>query len=124
MAIFLACIAFLTTSTFPGWRQEPDERDSMHDVRPFPSLTAAQAALATASLATLLSLVSILWQHTASVASATTIQDMAYGRVESRVGAAAMALGWLGLAFLFLPSTGLKSEIISIRLVYEMVDQE
>ena len=58
----------------------------------------------------------MMWQHTASVAVATTAQDMGYGTVKSEVGAAAMALGWVGLGTLIIPAIGAWVMIASIRM--------
>ena len=73
-------------------------------------------------LASLLALVSMMWQHTASVAAATTAQDMAYGAVKSRVGAVSMTLGWMALAFLIISALGLALVILSIRLIDRLTD--
>ena len=110
-------------ATFPGWHEETDEAGSERDVKPFPSRPVSQVALGSVSLASLLALVSMMWQHTASVAAATTAQDMAYGSVTSRVGAAAMALGWIGLAFLVVPAIGLLVMILSIQLLDRLTDE-
>lgn len=79
-------------------------------------------ALAALSVASLLALVSMMWQHTASVAAATTGQDMAYGAVKSQVGAASMTLGWIGLALLIIPGMGLLVMIQSISLLDRLTD--
>ena len=96
-AVALAIIAIGLLLTFPGWHQETNETGSEIDVKPFPSRPVSNLALAVSVLATLLALVSTIWQHTASVAVATTVQDMGYGTIKSEVGAMAMALAWVGL---------------------------
>ena len=98
-----------------------DEAGSERDVKPFPSRPVSQVALAAITLATLLALVSMMWQHTASVAAASTAQDLAYGAVKSEVGAASMALGWLGLAFLAVSALGLL--VMSINLLDRLTDE-
>ena len=65
----------------------------------------------------------MMWQHTASVAAATTAQDLGYGTVKSEVGAASMTLGWLGLTFLAIPAMGLLLMIISIQLLDRITDE-
>lgn len=109
-------------ATFPGWHEETDENGSERDVKPFPSRPLSRIALAALTLASLLALVSMMWQHTASVAAATTAQDMAYGEVKTHVGAIAMALGWIGLAFLAIPAIGLLVMILSITLLDRLTD--
>lgn len=119
-------LAFVTLgllATFPGWHEEMDASGSEHDVKPFPSRPVSQVALAASALASLLALVSMMWQHTTSVAAATTAQDTAYGAVKTHVGAIAMALGWLGLAFLIIPAIGLLVMIMSISLLDRLTDE-
>lgn len=68
-------------------------------------------------VASLLALVSMLWQHIASVAAATIAQDMAYGTLQSHIGLSAMAVGWAGVALLILVSIellALKSSLPSL----------
>ena len=72
----------------------------------------------------LLMFVSILWQHTASVASTTTAQAMAYGSVKGGVGAKAMALGWAGLALLVIVPIGLAIPIWGMSILDELVESE
>lgn len=109
-------------STFPGWSTETDENGSEREVKPFPSSLVSQSALALMGLASFLIIVSMIWQHTASVASATTLQDMTYGTVRAKVGVVAMALGWAGLALIIVPSLGLLVMVISIRILDRLVD--
>ena len=59
----------------------------------------------------------MLWQHTASVAAASTAQDMAYGTVRSEVGFNAMALGWAGLALLIISAVWQMVVILSIDVL-------
>ena len=114
------CLLF----TFPGWHEEHDDNGSDREVKPFPSRPVSQIALATSTLASLLALVSMIWQHTASVAAATTAQDLGYGTVRSEVGATSLALGWVGFALMVLPAIGLLVMILSIRLLDQLTDDE
>ena len=65
----------------------------------------------------------MVWQHTASVAVATTIQDIGYGTINSKVGASAMALGWVGLGCLAISALGLLVMILSIQLFTFLTDE-
>ena len=121
-AIALAVISILLLLTFPGWHGEVDDDGSDRDVKPFPSRPVTRIVLAATTLASLLALVSMMWQHTASVAAATTAQDLAYGTVKSEVGGRAMALGWAALAFLVIPAVGILILIMSISLLDRLVD--
>ena len=118
----LALLTFCLLGTFPGWQEETDENGSIRDVKPFPSRPVSQVAFAAVTLATFLALISMMWQHTASVAAATAAQDLTYGAVNSQVGAESMALGWLGFAFLAIPAVGLLLMILSISLLDRLTD--
>ncbi len=115
VAVALALIAIILMASFPGWHEETDDRGSERDVKPFPSVAVVSVALAALVLGSLLSLVSMMWQHTASVAVATTAQDMGYGTIGSEVGAAAMALGWVGLGTFVIPAIGMLVMLLSIE---------
>ena len=121
-AIALDFIAMCLVSTFPGWHHEHDETGSDHEVKPFPSRPVLKIAVTISTLAALLALVSMVWQHTASVAAATTAQDLAYGTVRSEVGAASLALGWTGFAFMVLASFGLLATLISLSILDQLTD--
>jgi hypothetical protein len=69
-------------------------------------------------------LVSVLWQHTASVAASTIAQDMANGSVKSGVGASAMVLGWFGFGLLVVVTVGLLVMVLSIGLLSQLTDDE
>ena len=111
-------------ATFPGWHEEVDERGSEHDVKPFPSRPVSQVALALIFVASVFVLVSVLWQHTASVAASTIASDLGNGSVGSGVGTAAMVLGWFGFVLFIIVTIGLLVMILSIKLLDEIVDQD
>ena len=116
-------MTFLILATFPGWHEEVDERGSeVRDVKPFPSRPVSQVALALIFVASVFVLVSVLWQHTASVAASTIAQDFGNGSVKSGVGTAAMILGWFGFALLIIVTIGLLVMILSIQLLDDLVD--
>lgn len=104
----------LLLSTFPGWHEEVDEHGGEREVKPFPSRSVSQSALAVIALASLFAFVSILWQHIASSATATMIQSLSYGTVTGHVGTAAMALGWVGVFLSVLVTIGLLIMILSL----------
>ncbi|KAG7009017.1 CDP-diacylglycerol--serine O-phosphatidyltransferase [Physcia stellaris] len=122
VAIVLAFITFLLLATFPGWHEETDERGSERDVKPFPSRPVSQVALALIFIASVFVLVSVLWQHTASVAASTIAQDLGNGSVKSGVGTTAMILGWFGFALLIIVTIGLLVMILSISLLDRLTD--
>lgn len=100
IAVILAFFCFILLATFPGWHEEVDASGSEKEVKPFPSRPVSQAALALIFVSSVFILVSVLWQHTASVAASTVAQDMGNGSVKSGVGSSAMVLGWFGFALM------------------------
>jgi len=117
VAIILAFICFVLLATFPGWHEEIDDSGSERSVKPFPPRSVSQVALALIFVASIFILVSVLWQHTASVAASTIAQDLGNGSVRSGVGATAMILGWFGFALLIVVTIGLLVMILSMQLL-------
>ncbi|KAI9791801.1 MAG: hypothetical protein M1833_001325 [Piccolia ochrophora] len=122
VAIILAFVCFLLLATFPGWHTEVDEAGSVEERKPFPSRAVSQIALAIIFVASIFVLVSVLWQHTASVAAATIAQDLGNGSVKSGVGTTAMILGWFSFALLIIVTIGLLVMILSMHLMERLTD--
>jgi hypothetical protein len=123
VAIVLAFLTFILLATFPGWHEEQDIRTGSDvDVKPFPSRPVSQVALALIFIASIFVLVSVLWQHTASVAAATVAQDLGNGSVKSGVGTSAMVLGWFGFVLLIIVTIGLLIMILSIIVLDRLTD--
>lgn len=91
-------------------------------MKPFPSRAVSQVALAIIFIASIFVLVSVLWQHTASVAASTIAQDFGNGSVKSGVGTTAMVLGWLSFALLIIVTIGLLVMILSINVLRELTE--
>lgn len=119
IAIIFAFICLLLLATFPGWHEENDDEGSQRDVKPFPSRPVSQIALAIIFIASIFVLVSVLWQHTASVAASIIAQDFGNGSVRSGVGTTAMVLGWFAFALLIIVTIGLLVMILSISVLTE-----
>jgi len=119
VAIVFAFICLLLLATFPGWHEEEDIDGSERDVKPFPSRAVSQIALAIIFIASIFVLVSVLWQHTASVAASIVASDLGNGSVKSGVGTTAMVLGWFGFALLIIVTIGLLVMILSINVLRE-----
>lgn len=119
IAVIFAFICLLLLATFPGWHEEEDERGSERDVHPFPSRPVSQVALAIIFIASIFVLVSVLWQHTASVAASIIAKDLGNGSVKSGVGSTAMVLGWFSFALLIIVTIGLLVMILSMRVLAE-----
>ncbi|KAF2261006.1 membrane fusion mating protein FIG1 [Lojkania enalia] len=123
VAIILAFFTFILLATFPGWHEERDRvTGSDVEVKPFPSRPVSQVALALIFISSIFVLVSVLWQHTASVAAATVAQDLGNGSVKSGVGTSAMVLGWFGFALLIIVTIGLLVMILSIIVLDRLTD--
>ena len=120
----LALITICLLSTFPGWHPEHDDSGSDRKVKPFPSREISRIALAASTLASMFALVSMMWQHTASVAAATTAQDLGYGTVRSEVGATTLALGWVGFASMAMAAIGLLVLVLAIRILDVLTEVE
>lgn len=107
--------------SFPGWHVE-DTGDEEAEVKPIPSRPVSQVALALIFVASVFILVSVLWQHTASVAASSIAQDLGNGSVKSGVGSSAMVLGWFGFAFFVMVTIGLLFMVLSLRLYKQMTE--
>ena len=124
IAIIFAFLCFLLLASFPGWHEEHDQRTGSDiDIKPFPSRPVSQSALALVFIASVFVLVSVLWQHTASVAAAQVAQDMGNGSIKSGVGTSAMVLGWFSFALLLIVTIGLLVMILSIHLLDRLTDE-
>ena len=123
IAIVLAFLTFLLLATFPGWHTTSSSDGSEHEVKPFPSRAVSQVALATIFVASVFVLVSVMWQHTASVAASTIAQDLGNGSVKSGVGTTAMILGWFAFGLLVVVTLGLLVMILSIQLLDRLTDE-
>ncbi|KAK0384387.1 hypothetical protein NLU13_8474 [Sarocladium strictum] len=121
IAIVFAFICFILLATFPGWHETEDSEGSEREVKPFPSRPVSQIALAIIFIASIFILVSVLWQHTASVAASVIAQDFGNGSVKSGVGTSAMVMGWFSFALLIIVTIGLLVMILSIRVLTAMV---
>ena len=122
IAIIFAFICVLLLATFPVWHEETDSEGSEREVKPFPSRPVSQVALAIIFIAAIFVLVSVLWQHTASVAASVIAQDFGNGSVKSGVGTSAMVMGWFSFTLLIIVTIGLLVMILSIRVLTEMAD--
>ena len=122
IAIIFAFICLLLLATFPGWHEEEDSEGSEREVKPFPSRFVSQISLAIIFVASIFVLVSVLWQHTASVAASIIAQDLGNGSVKSGVGSSAMAMGWFSFALLIVVTIGLLVMILSIRVLNQLAE--
>jgi hypothetical protein len=83
-----------------------------------------QVAVALIFIASIFILVSVLWQHTASVAAAQVASDFGNGSVRSGVGTSAMVLGWFSFALFIIVTIALIVMILSIQLLDKLTDDD
>ncbi|KAJ4376835.1 hypothetical protein N0V85_009004 [Neurospora sp. IMI 360204] len=121
IAIIFAFVCLLLLATFPGWHEEEDSEGSEREVKPFPSRPVSQVALVIIFIATIFVLVSVLWQHTASVAASVIAQDFGNGSVMAGVGSSAMVMGWFSFTLLIIVTIGLLVMILSMRVLREIM---
>lgn len=121
IAVIFAFICFLLLATFPGWHEEQDDNTSDSSAvvlkKPFPTRPVSQVALALVFIAAVFILVSVLWQHTASVAASIVAADLANGSVRSGVGTSAMVMGWFSFTLLIIVTIGLLVMILSMAII-------
>ncbi|KAL9020721.1 MAG: hypothetical protein Q9185_002037 [Variospora sp. 1 TL-2023] len=91
-AIVLLVVVIGILMTFPGWHEDSDDGGSAMDVKPFPSSSLSSTAALLSILASFLALLSMLWQHVASVTFVTDVENMTYRLVQGHVGAVGLAL--------------------------------
>lgn len=115
-------ISFALMHTIPGWLPTVNDSGSEVDVKPFPSRPVSQVALLALSLASILVLVSALWQHVATATAASLGGGLAYGTVIGGVGTVAMVLGWGGLMLVVMVTLGLVVMILSMQVLLDMED--
>jgi hypothetical protein len=92
----LALILFSAVVGIPIYRKADDEEEApiVAEAPPKRKIISIISLFA----ATVVLLVSILWQHTASVAAASSTQAWTYGVVTTSIGSVATGLGWSGFA--------------------------
>jgi hypothetical protein len=123
--VALTFLGFLGLATFPGWHEEVDPRTgSAIDIKPFPSRPVAQGVLLALGLASLLLMISALWQHVAAASVVAIVSKTAHGtNVVGDVGIASIGLVWLSFALTVIAVQGLFMEILSIHALDRLVDE-
>jgi hypothetical protein len=125
MAVILAFVSIILLSTFPGWHEERDERTGSDvDVKPFPSRPVSQVALACSFVASVLLLISSLWQHVGSVGAAAMAESAFYGNVHTAIGAQAVSMAWASFTLVTIAMIGLLVMILSIIVLDRLTDND
>lgn len=122
-ALGLGALTFCLLATFPGWREEQHPiAGSDIDIKPFPSRPVSQVAAWAVGMASLLLLVSALWQHIAASTAAFAVKATTQEQLKTAVGTTAMALGWLAFALFTVVFLGLITMMMSLRLFDRLTD--
>jgi hypothetical protein len=132
-------MGFLGLASFPGWRQEPDSVDgsvvsltnsdtsitgSDFDGKPFPSQLVSRLVCFALGAASLLLLVSALWQHIAAASVVSLVSaTVQAGSVVGNIGTASVALVWLSFALAVVAFQGVVIMVISIYFLDKMIDE-
>jgi small-conductance mechanosensitive channel len=120
----LTGLGFLGMATFPGWHSERDARTGSEiDIKPFPSRPVSEAVAWALVAASLLLMVSALWQHVAAASVVAIVSTTAQGKdVVGDIGAASITLVWLSFALVMIAVQGTIVMILSIRLLDWLTD--
>ncbi|OBT80666.1 hypothetical protein VF21_00304 [Pseudogymnoascus sp. 05NY08] len=121
-SIALMVISIILLVTYPEWHENESDAGSEIEVRPFPSRSVSRMTLAATLIASLLVLISVLWQHVATATALSMGGSLAYGAVRGGVGAAAMVLGWGGVLLVVVAMLGILVMILSIQNIQDMED--
>ncbi|KAF2437383.1 hypothetical protein P171DRAFT_467685 [Karstenula rhodostoma CBS 690.94] len=125
MAIVLAFTSILLLATFPGWHQEIDrETGSEVDIKPFPSRPISYVALACSFVATVLLLISSLWQHIGSVGAAAMAEIAYQGNVHTDIGTQAVSMTWASFMATLIVTLGLHAMIWSLAILDRLTDED
>jgi hypothetical protein len=117
-------LAFAGFATFPRWHEERDPRTGSDiDVKGFPSRSLSEAITFLLALASLLLLVSALWQHVATASIVSTVSSMSQRKLVGHVGAAAAVLVWLSLTLVIVTFIATVIMILSVRLLDRLTDE-
>jgi len=120
-SIGLAVFSFILFATFPSWHYEEDEfTGEQVDVKPFPSRAVVKFLLFSTMIASIFSLVSVLWQHTSAVTAVVMLEGSNSGFIRGSTGPAGIALAWLTFFFLvvvFLGTVVMKSSMLGLDML-------
>ena len=124
VSIAFSIPAFVMLGMFPGWRREEGEGSnaSSREVKPFPSRISTQAVLVCLAVCSVLATLTSFWQHLSSAAASTMADFFTHGSATGRVGAGAMALGWIASSMFVLAFIGMLVMYLSIKILRDMIE--
>ena len=99
------------------------DNDSESDViMPILSKKITHPSLGILAVTSLLTLVSVLWQHIVSSAAVVMGHSLSYATVQGNVGTVAIVLGWGGVFLNFLATLAILLQIVIIKDIEREVD--
>ena len=118
-------MSFLGLGSFPGWHEERDPRTGSDiDIKPFPSRPVTYAIAWALGTASLLLMISALWQHVAAASVVAIISSTVQAHtVVGDIGTASIALVWLSFALAVVAFEGIVIMALSIRLLDRLTDE-
>ena len=121
----LTTLGFLGMASFPGWHTDRDARTGEEiDVKPFPSRRVLKGIVLALGAASLLLMISALWQHVAAASAVAIITSTVRGNnVVGDVGAASTGLVWLSFALTVIAFQGALIFIISLQALDRLTDE-
>ncbi|MCJ1245203.1 hypothetical protein MMC30_002404 [Trapelia coarctata] len=122
IVIVLGYLTFCMLAAFPRWYEDMYDFRPRRALLPFSAKPETFGVLGTVNVGAVLALVSIVWQHTAAAAAASTAQTMGYGIIYSKVGPVAVGLGWSALALYIVVALSLWA-IYCMPPLDELVDE-
>lgn len=122
IAIALLLVFVCLLNTFPRWHKASRENGGTTDIRPFPTRLVAQLALFLGFVASVLSLVSVVWQHSAAVAFSVAVEGLGDGIIRSRIGTLSAILSWTAVSLTALVTLSLSVTILSIGILDRLGD--
>lgn len=122
ISLAFSIVSLLMLSTFSSWHEEEGSDGSCRQVKPFPSRPVSHAALSCLGISAIMTLLSVFWQHMASSNAAILMEIVTAGVVQSKVGAAAMGLGWSTVFLNAVETVAILIMILSIRVLAQLED--
>jgi hypothetical protein len=118
-------LAFLGLASFPGWHEERDARTGSDiDIKPFPSRAVSKVVAFALGAASLLLMVSALWQHVAAATVVALVSSAVQGRdVVGHIGVASIALVWVPFALTVFAFQGMVVMVLSINLLDRLTEE-
>jgi hypothetical protein len=122
----LIALSFLGLASFPGWHEERDARTGADiGIKQFTSRPVTHAVVWALGMASLLLMVSTLWQHVAAASVVAILSTAVHGsNVVGDIEAASIALVWLSFALAAVAFQGIIAMAFTVRLLDRLSDDE